>query len=135
MKHSIIKFDYLINMVFFLMITVFFSSLHASELILNKLRAEVPGLFSSFSGNFTYVASTGNINSGRIYYEFPGKLHLAKSNGEIIATNGRFLWIFDPKSMVCMKQDVGEIGNGIFSLLDSYRATVENNRYIFTQYA
>jgi len=77
----------------------------------------VKGFESSITADFTYTSATGESYTGQLYYESPGKLHVKLSDNKVIATNGKFLWVYNPETMTCAKQTVGEPGGGIQRLL------------------
>ena len=78
-----------------------------------SLKNHIGGIFTSFSANFSYSSGEGLVYTGKIYYEYPGKLHLKLSDGRIIATNGTYLWLFNPETMKCARQKV-TMDNGNF---------------------
>ncbi len=102
-----------------------------AEDVLKKLKNQIPGMYTSFSGNFTSISSSGKLSSGKIYYQYPGKLYLKKSDGSIIATNGHYLWIFKPKLKLCIRQDVDGLTDGIFGMLKEYSGSAKENVFVF----
>jgi len=102
-----------------------------SQSVIAQLKGQVGGMYSSFTGNFTYTSSSGVIQSGKIYYQYPNKLHLKMSGGGVVATNGRFLWIFSPKSMICLKQDAGGSSGGIMGMINGYEGKQRGSSFIF----
>ncbi len=98
---------------------------------LSALKAAAGGMYSSFTANFTYTSSGGAVNSGKIYYQYPNKLHVRTSNGGVIATNGTHLWIYNPASAICARQDVGGSSGGIIGLLSGYEGQIRGNSYVF----
>ena len=103
----------------------------ADEDILSQLRASAGGMYTSFSGTFNYTSSSGVILNGQIYYKYPGNLHLKMSDGGIVATNGRFLWVYNPKSMRCLKQDVSGSSGGILGILKGYQGQKRGDTFVF----
>ncbi|RME92817.1 MAG: outer membrane lipoprotein carrier protein LolA [Candidatus Hydrogenedentota bacterium] len=97
----------------------------------DEIKSLLGGLYKSFTANFTISGSSGNLMSGKIYYQYPGKLHVKTSDGGVIATNGRYLWIYNPASGRCMKQDVGGTGGGILGILKSYDGKRSGDSFIF----
>jgi len=96
------------------------------------LQGQIKGLFSSFTANFSYSTSSGELYSGKIYYQYPDKLHVRLSDGRIIATNGRFLWTYNSASRICAKQTVLGSAGGLFGFLQGdYTVHADNGRYTF----
>ena len=106
--------------------------LHSNTDPLDNLKAEIGGLFSGFSGNFTLVSASGQLNSGKIDYHYPDKIRIIFSNGKNIITDGRSLWLYNPNSLICVKQDVAGSSGGIFSFLQGYDHERQGNWHIFT---
>ncbi|MES0491881.1 MAG: hypothetical protein ABUK01_17935 [Leptospirales bacterium] len=99
-----------------------------------ELKGEIGGLYSSFSANFSYSSGSGVVRSGKIHYQYPGKVHIAFSDGRVIASNGFFLWIYSPSNRICAKQDLagsGSVSGGIVGFLNSYEMTRTQNRFVF----
>ena len=110
-----------------------FHSVYSDTLnLLDSLRNDVSGLFSSFSGNFALVSASGQLSTGKIYYQYPNKMKLTFSSGGNIITDGRFLWLYNSSNLICAKQDVAGSSGGIFSLLEDYNHQKEGARYVFT---
>jgi outer membrane lipoprotein carrier protein len=98
------------------------------------IRSRIKGLDSSFTANFSYSSNTGEIYTGKIFYEYPNKLNIQLSNGSVIASNGKYLWVFDSHNNVCSRQNVkeGEETGGLFFFLQrGYLVREDNGRYIF----
>lgn len=109
---------------------IFSGNLFANE-ALSQLKSKVGGLYSSFTASFTYSNSGGATKSGKIYYQYPNKLHIRMSDGGVVATNGRSLWIYNPASGLCAKQDVGGGSGGLLGRLGSYEGRATGNRFVF----
>lgn len=110
---------------------VFFFSGRVSALN-EELKTELGGLFTSFTGNFNYSNSKGAFYGGKIYYQYPNKVHIELATKKVIATNGIYLWIYNPETSVCIRQTVEPGDMGIFSRLDeSYDLRREQNRFVF----
>ena len=99
---------------------------------LQELKSNIAGLYSRFTGNITIIANSGQISSGKVYYQHPNKLRVKLSNGRLIITNGKFLWMCEPSRSVCFKQDVGGLGGGVMTLLKNYASQKQGDRYVFT---
>lgn len=97
----------------------------------SQLKSKIGGMYSSMTGNFSFTSSNGMVTNGKIYYKYPNKLHLRTSDGGVIATNGNYLWLYNPSSMICARQDVGGGSGGILGMIRSYNGTVRGNTYIF----
>ncbi len=95
-----------------------------------SLKANVKGLYSSFRASFAVTSSGGSVQSGKILYQYPGKLRVETGTG-VIATNGQHLWVHNKGSSLCARQDVGGVGGGILGVLSSYEGTIQGNTYIF----
>ena len=109
------------------------SSLYSNaSSLLYSLKNNLEGMFASFNGNFTLVSASGQLSSGKIYYQYPNKVRLVFSNGKNVITNGRFLWLYNPDNLICVKQDVAGSSGGILSLLKHYSGQKIGERYIFT---
>lgn len=108
----------------------FLNELHAQD-ALAQLRSRVGGMYGSFSANFTVSGSSGQVSSGKIYYQAPNKVHLKMGNGGIVATNGRYIYIYNPASGMAAKQDAGGSSGGILGLLQGYEGQVRGNTFIF----
>jgi len=99
----------------------------------NDVQGKIKGLYTSFTANFSYSSSSGELYSGKIYYQYPDKLHIQLSDGRVIATNGKFLWTYNASTRICARQSVKpENGGGLFYFLQAgYSVHEENGRYIF----
>ncbi|HRP69227.1 MAG TPA: outer membrane lipoprotein carrier protein LolA [Turneriella sp.] len=104
------------------------TSLHA-DAAYESLKNNVKGFYSSFRANFT-ISSGSGMQSGKIMYQYPGKLRIETSTG-VIATNGQHLWVHNKSSPLCARQDVGGVGGGLLGILGSYEGTVQGSTYIF----
>lgn len=109
---------------------IFNSSIKAQD-ALSSLKSKVSGAFSSFSANFSVTNSGGSLSGGKIYYQYPNKLRVNVSGGGVIATNGTYLWLYNPSSGFCARQDVGGSSGGIIGLLSSYEGSIKGNNFIF----
>ncbi|MCS6984555.1 MAG: outer-membrane lipoprotein carrier protein LolA [Leptospiraceae bacterium] len=87
-------------------------------------------LQSSFTANFNLTASDGYTTSGKIYYQYPNKLHIRTSDGRIVATNGVYLWLYNPSTGVCAKQEVSGSSGGLLSLLNQYEIQERGSSYV-----
>lgn len=94
------------------------------------LKSQVKGLYSSFRASFAVTSSSGQIQTGKIFYQYPGKLRVETGTG-IIATNGTHLWVHNKSSSLCARQDVSGVSGGLLGILASYEGTVQGNTYIF----
>ncbi len=100
----------------------------------DQLKNQIAGLYSSFKGNFTLIYPSGEIISGKIYYQYPNKLRVKLSSGGLIVTDGKFLWMCKPTKHLCFRQDVTGSDLGILSLLDTYEGKKKGkNSYSFTK--
>ncbi len=113
---------------------LFISLYPQSNAHIEKLKSQIPGFYSSFQGNLTFVYGSGVVNSGKIYYQYPNKLRVKLSSGRLILTDGKFLWMCTPSKLICFKQDVDSSlsSGGIFNILDDYEGKKEFGHYIFT---
>ena len=111
---------------------IFLQDAGAQSNHLQELKSKVPGLYSRFTGNITIVANSGQISSGKVYYQYPNKLRVKLASGRLIITNGKFLWMCEPSRSVCFKQDVGGLGGGVMALLKNYESQKQGDRYVFT---
>ncbi len=97
----------------------------------SALKEGLSGLFSSFAANFTYNNSQGAFYEGKIYYQYPNKLHIELKNKKVIATNGLYLWIYNPETLVCIRQTVEAGDLGILDDLDRFVKDEVQNRYVY----
>ena len=100
------------------------------------VQSKIRGLNTNFNANFSYTSNQGDegmIYTGKIYYQYPNKLHVQLSDGRIIATNGKYLWTYNPDTKICARQVVKEESTGglFFFLHGGYSVQEENDRYIF----
>jgi outer membrane lipoprotein carrier protein len=125
MQKKVIKFC------FILLFILGIQPREASEI--DDLQNRIKGLNTSFTANFSYTSSAGELYTGKIYYQYPGKLHIAFSDGRVIATNGKFLWTYNSETKICARQTVREdTSGGIFYFLrGGYSVQEENGRYTF----
>lgn len=100
---------------------------------IDDIRSQIKGLATNFSSSFSYSTSTGDLYTGEIYYQYPNKLHIQLSDKRVIATNGKYLWVYEPETKICARQMVKEeTSGGLFYLLKGgYTVQEENGRYIF----
>lgn len=99
---------------------------------IDDIQAGIKGLYTNFTANFSYTTSSGELLSGKIYYQYPDKLHLRLSDGRVIATNGKFLWTYNSDTKICARQTVREQSGGLFYFLRAgYSVQQDNGRYIF----
>ncbi|MDH4263127.1 MAG: outer-membrane lipoprotein carrier protein LolA [Spirochaetia bacterium] len=119
------KFLYLL---FFILII---SSGDAVEI--DDIQKSIKGLNTNFTASISYSSSTGELHVGKIYYQYPDKLHLQLSDGKVIATNGKYLWTYNSETKICARQAVtDENSGGLFYFLHGgYSVQEENGRYIF----
>jgi len=96
----------------------------------DSLKGQVKGLYSSFRATFAVTSSSGQIQTGKIMYQYPGKLRVETGTG-VIATNGTHLWVHNKSSPLCARQDVSGVGGGLLGILASYEGTIQGNSYIF----
>jgi outer membrane lipoprotein-sorting protein len=96
----------------------------------DALKGQLKGLYSSFRATFAVTSSSGQIQTGKIMYQYPGKLRVETGSG-VIATNGTHLWVHNKNSPLCARQDVSGVGGGILGILASYEGTIQGNTYIF----
>ncbi|HNA80457.1 MAG TPA: hypothetical protein PKY99_13425 [Turneriella sp.] len=96
----------------------------------DALKGQVKGLYSSFRATFAVTSSSGQIQTGKIMYQYPGKLRVETGSG-VIATNGTHLWVHNKNSPLCARQDVSGVGGGILGILASYEGTIQGNTYVF----
>lgn len=94
------------------------------------LKGQVKGLYSSFRATFAVTSSSGQIQTGKIMYQYPGKLRVETATG-VIATNGTHLWVHNKSSPLCARQDVSGTGGGILGILASYEGTIQGGTYTF----
>ncbi|MCB1146169.1 MAG: zf-TFIIB domain-containing protein [Leptospiraceae bacterium] len=133
--HDPIMFQFLnfLKAVTFPFIAAFFiftASLHAQD-ALSQLKSQIGGMFTSFSANFSVTGSGGSVSTGKVYYQYPNQLHVSVSGGGIIATNGKFLWLYNPSSGFCARQDVGGSSGGVLGLLGGYEGSVRGGNFVF----
>jgi len=99
------------------------------------LKSKVSGIYSSFSANFSYSSGGGSVSTGKIFYRYPGNLHVRFSDGKVIAANGIHVWLFNPSTMICAKQTLagsGGVGGGVLGLIrGDYTMRQVNNRFIY----
>ncbi|MCX7632959.1 MAG: outer membrane lipoprotein carrier protein LolA [Turneriella sp.] len=95
-----------------------------------QLKGQLKGLYSSFRASFAVTYSSGQIQTGKIYYQYPGKLRVETATG-VIATNGTHLWLHNKNSSVCARQDVSGLSGGLLGLLANYEGSVQGSTYIF----
>jgi outer membrane lipoprotein-sorting protein len=96
----------------------------------DSLKGQVKGLYSSFRATFAVTSSSGQIQTGKILYQYPGKLRVETGTG-VIATNSTHLWVHNKSSPLCARQDVSGVGGGLLGILASYEGTIQGNTYIF----
>jgi outer membrane lipoprotein-sorting protein len=96
----------------------------------DALKGQLKGLYSSFRATFAVTSSSGQIQTGKIMYQYPGKLRVETGSG-VIATNGTHLWVHNKNSPLCARQDVSGVGGGLLGVLASYEGVVQGNTYIF----
>ncbi|AFM12822.1 LolA family protein [Turneriella parva] len=106
-----------------------FAPLHADGAY-ESLKGQVKGLYSSFRATFAVTSSSGQIQTGKIMYQYPGRLRVETGTG-VIATNGTHLWVHNKSSPLCARQDVSGTGGGLLGILASYEGTIQGNTYIF----
>ncbi|MDH5716512.1 MAG: zf-TFIIB domain-containing protein [Spirochaetia bacterium] len=101
--------------------------------LIKDLQHKLNAFNSSFIADIKYTTSSGFNKQGRISYEYPDKLHISLSDNSVIATNGMFLWIYNPETQLCAKQEVAENSGGLFSFLKDYegRISEEEDTFIF----
>jgi len=106
----------------------------------DDVEGKIKGLFTSFTANFSYSSTVGDKNgesvdlyTGKIYYQYPNKLNIQISDGRVIATNGKYLWVYNPDTKICGRQAVKEenIGGLFYFLHGGYSVQEDNGRYIF----
>ncbi|MBV6492970.1 MAG: hypothetical protein LDLANPLL_00977 [Turneriella sp.] len=117
---------------FFAFCTIFVFALPASlyaDAALESLKGQVKGFYSSFRANFT-ISSGSGMQTGKIMYQYPGKLRIETPTG-VIATNGQHLWVHNKSSPLCARQDVSGVGGGLLGILSSYEGTIQGSTYIF----
>ncbi len=114
-----------------LIVFSFTSRTNASGNILNVLKKQLNGLYSSFSGDFLYSVNGIPRYTGKISYQYPGKIYMKSATGSVTASNGRYLWIYTPRLNLCLQQDVSEMKDGLFNLLADYSGEQNTNTFIF----
>jgi len=72
------------------------------------------------------ISSSGGALSGTLSYS-GGKVHLALSDGRIIASTGRVLTVYNPGAQVAGKQNMAPGGGGLGWLLTGFRTKVTGN--------
>jgi outer membrane lipoprotein-sorting protein len=95
----------------------------------DSLKSQVKGLYSSFRATFA-LTTGGGMQTGKIFYQYPGKLRVETSGG-VIATNGTHLWVHNKSSALCARQDVSGVGGGLLGILASYEGSIQGSTYIF----
>ncbi len=128
-KHAQQKICLMRRILFSVMLPLLTSTLSA-DAAYDALKGQVKGLYSSFRATFAVTSSSGQIQTGKIMYQYPGKLRVETGSG-VIATNGTHLWVHNKNSPLCARQDVSGVGGGILGLLASYEGTIQGNTYIF----
>ncbi len=79
-----------------------------------------------FRADVGITSSEGGIIRGALSYQ-GGKMHLALSDGRVIAANGRHLIVYSPSTGVAGKQDMGAGGGGLGWLLSGFETKVRGN--------
>ena len=95
------------------------------------MKSKIPGVYTSFKGNFTLISGSGQLESGQIYYQYPNKIRIKLADKKLIITDGKFLWMCNPAHAICAKQDVGGTSGGIAALLKNYICSKQGNSYLF----
>lgn len=113
-----------------LIVFLFGASALSADAAYDALKGQVKGLYSSFRATFAVTSSSGQIQTGKIMYQYPGKLRVETGTG-VIATNGTHLWVHNKSSALCARQDVSGVGGGILGILASYDGTIQGNTYVF----
>ncbi|MDH5719379.1 MAG: zf-TFIIB domain-containing protein [Spirochaetia bacterium] len=114
--------------------SLFFNAADISSSVgIEEIKDKAKGIFSSFMADVEYRSSSGINKKGKISYEYPDKLHIILADNSIIATNGKFLWIYNPETEICAKQEVAENSGGIFEFLKYYKGSYveENSQYVY----
>jgi len=95
------------------------------------LKDRLSGLYTSFTGKIEYRTSSGILKKGKISYEYPHKLHLVLADNSVIATNGIYLWIYNPETEICGKQEVAENSGGLIGFLKNYTEIYDSEKELF----
>ena len=113
-----------------LLVLVFTARNLYADAAYESLKGQVKGLYSSFRASFAVTSAGGQVQTGKIMYQYPGKLRVETATG-VIATNGTHLWVHNKGSSLCARQDVAGVGGGLLGVLASYEGTQQGNTYIF----
>lgn len=87
----------------------------------------IPGMHTSFFAEVSFETTledgTVKKESADLYYKYPDKMHINWiSSGKIIATNGRSVWLYNPESLICIKQTVEKDSTeGFIKVLMDYK--------------
>ena len=103
-----------------------------------SLKSRLGLFYSKFAANIVVENMNSNsIQQGKLLYEYPSKLNFTLTTGEIIASNGFFLWVFNPNNATCIKQDLHDDNStgGILSILKNSDGSEVNGKYTFTNFA
>ena len=115
----------LLTVKFLVVVLVFLGT----SLMANPLQKVVGVMNSStFRANIN-VRSGGSSYSGSLSYS-GGKMNFRLSDGRVIASSGRKIFVFDPSSRTMGRQDAS--GGGGLGWILSYNARIDGNRAVLT---
>ena len=101
-----------------------------AQSVYDAMKEQVKGLYTSFRASVAITSSSGQITTGKIMYQYPGKLRLETATG-IIATNGTHLWIHNKASAICARQDVSGVSGGLLGVLSRYEGVAQGGSFVF----
>ena len=93
---------------------------------MSNFRSRMNGI-SKMTGIISWTNSTGVTYTGSFKYMHPGKIYIKFSSpsGQIIVSNGRSLWVYNPGNNICGVQDLAGGGSGgIAAFTSGYLAIV-----------
>lgn len=77
-----------------------------TEVSSQDLSAVLANLHSSFRAKISYFVDGNLQKQGEITYSYPNKIFIEFINGDVIVSNGKYLWLYDSAAMLCAKQEV-----------------------------
>jgi outer membrane lipoprotein-sorting protein len=99
-----------------------------------ELKESLSTMFSTFQADFSYTNTEGNLFTGKLYYQYPDKMHLRLSDNRVIATNGTYLWMYSPSTMVCARQKVEQKDQyNLKFLTDNFTMERNGDHFVFTR--
>lgn len=112
-----------------LVVWFFLSAFITEEMFAQDLSKVLANLRSSFRAKISYSVDGNLLKQGEISYSYPNKIFIEFINGDVIVSNGKYLWLYDAAAMLCVKQ---EVRAGNFVSVHSKNSTeVLANRVVF----